>query len=245
MAQWAILSGIEGNLVAYEAVLADIKRQRDPVTELYILGDLVGLQGDNQALVKRVRSHRLDEPEPQICSGWWEEQCFSLYGIRGLPDAPELVERYGLSAVKNLWEAVSRETVRWLSYLDFGFHELDCLLIHGSTVSYSDQLTPDTSPIQLCDRLIRADANTLFCGRSGLAFECWVEPSALQSTLTTLDQSAVSQDQKRSPRRVVGVGNVGRRPDQASYVLYNPGTNQVKFKSICPNPAKGFGVRKR
>ncbi|EAM51189.1 hypothetical protein CWATWH0003_2786 [Crocosphaera watsonii WH 0003] len=36
---WAILSGIEGNIAAYEAVLADIKRQRIPVEGLYILGD--------------------------------------------------------------------------------------------------------------------------------------------------------------------------------------------------------------
>ena len=38
---WAILSGIEGNIAALEAVLADIKRQRVKVEELYILGDIV------------------------------------------------------------------------------------------------------------------------------------------------------------------------------------------------------------
>ena len=37
---WAILSGIEGNIAAYEAVLADIKRQRLPLEAMYILGDL-------------------------------------------------------------------------------------------------------------------------------------------------------------------------------------------------------------
>jgi hypothetical protein len=89
------------------------------------------------------------------------------------------VERYGLGAAKDLWEAVSRQTVQWLANLDFGFHELDCWLIHGSTVGYSDQLMPETLPmlpIQLCVglarpvfdlHLIRTDANTLFCGRSG------------------------------------------------------------------------------
>ena len=38
MQKWAILSGIEGNLAAYEAVLHDIQQQRGPVTDLYILG---------------------------------------------------------------------------------------------------------------------------------------------------------------------------------------------------------------
>jgi hypothetical protein len=243
--QWAILSGIEGNLPAYEAVLADIRRQRQPVTDLFILGDLVGLRGDSEAVVRRVRSPKRGEPIPQVCTGWWEEQCFSLHGIRGLPDAPELVERYGLGAVKDLWEAVSRETVLWLADLDFGFHELDCLLIHGSTVSYGDELTLETPPITLYDRLIRADANTLFCGRSGLAFECWVEPSSLRSTVTSLDQTAAPQEQgqesRKSPRRVVGVGNVGRQAGQVSYALYNPGNDQVSFKRVPSTVAKGLG----
>ena len=240
--QWAILSGIEGNLAAYEAVLADIKRQRQPVTDLYILGDLVGLRGDSEAVVQRVRSPRSGEPVPQVCTGWWEEQCFSLHGIRGLPDAPELVERYGLGAAKDLWEAVSRQTAQWLADLDFGFHELDCLLIHGSTVSYDDELTPQTPPITLCDRLIRADANRLFCGRSGLAFECWVEPGALRSTVTTLDQTATPQEQGKAPRRVVGVGNVGRVGGAPSYILYNPGTDQVRFKCVQYRPVRGVGA---
>jgi hypothetical protein len=150
--------------------------------------------------------------------------------------------------VKDLWEAVSRETVLWLADLDFGFHELDCLLIHGSTVSYGDELTLETPPITLYDRLIRADANTLFCGRSGLAFECWVEPSSLRSTVTSLDQTAAPQEQgqesRKSPRRVVGVGNVGRQAGHVSYVLYNPGNDQVSFKRVPSTVAQGFGVRR-
>jgi hypothetical protein len=119
-----------------------------------------------------------------------------------------------------------------LRTLHFGFHELDCLLIHGSTVSYADELTLETSPITLCDRLIRADANNLFCGRSGLAFECWVEPTQLQSQITTLDGPQTPQDQGKSPRRIVGVGNVGWTKGQANYVLYNPATDIVEFKTI-------------
>ena len=116
--------------------------------------------------------------------------------------------------------------------LHFGFHELDCLLIHGSTVSYADELTPTTPPVTLCDRLIRADANTLFCGRSGLAFECDVAPNQLRSTVTTLDGTQEPQDQGKTSRRVVGVGSVARTVGEASYVLYNPGTNVVTFKTI-------------
>jgi hypothetical protein len=76
--------------------------------------------------------------------------------------------RVGADGVERLWKSVSRQTVQWLRSLDFGFFELDCLLIHGSTVGCHDVLTPETPPMQLLDRLLRADANTLFCGRSGL-----------------------------------------------------------------------------
>ncbi|MGB8699733.1 MAG: metallophosphatase [Thermosynechococcaceae cyanobacterium] len=232
MTCWAILSGIEGNLAAYEAVLADIQQHRHAVSDLYILGDVIGLRGNNQAVLRRLQSPRVGEPELQICIGWWEEQCFSLHGLSGLPDAPELMAQFGGDGVQRLWKSVSREDVQWLRSLHFGFHELDCLLIHGSTVSYADELTPTTPPVTLCDRLIRADANTLFCGRSGLAFECQVEPTQLRSTVITLDVSQEPQEQGKTPRRVVGVGSVGRSPGHATYALYNPSTNAVTFKTI-------------
>lgn len=95
MEQWAILSGIEGNLGAYEAVLADIRRQRFPVSDVYVLGDFVGFKGDNEAVIRRLQSPGAGELEPQICIGWWEEQCFNLYGLGSLPDAPELVDQEG------------------------------------------------------------------------------------------------------------------------------------------------------
>ena len=46
---WAIVSGIEGNLAAYEAVLADIKKQQ--VDEFFIVGDIVGPTPDSEAVV--------------------------------------------------------------------------------------------------------------------------------------------------------------------------------------------------
>jgi hypothetical protein len=229
---WAICSGIEGNLAAYEAVLADIKALGDAVTDFYILGDFLGLQGDNRGIIDRIQSPRTDELIPQICLGWWEEQCLNLHGLRGSLDAPELIAEVGSDGAKLLWESIDWPLVQWLGTLHFGFHELDCLLIHGSTVSYADKLTPNTPAITLCDRLIRAEANNLFCGRSGLGFECWVEPKQLQSQIITLDGTQTPQDQSKSPRRIVGVGNVGRTKGQAKYVLYNPATDTVKFKTV-------------
>ncbi len=134
MTHWAILSGIEGNLTAYEAVLQDIKRQALSISELYVLGDLIGATPDSEKLVQRVLHPRRGEPEPQVCQGWWEEQCLILHGLGRIGEPTELIEGYGIAMAKTLWDSVSRETVAWVRSLDFGFFELDCLLIHGSTV---------------------------------------------------------------------------------------------------------------
>lgn len=240
MNKWAILSGIEANLAAYEAVIADIKRQGNNVEALYILGDLVGPRPEAEKLVERVLNPRLGELEPLICKGWWEEQCLILHGLGPTGDAPELIAKYGGDTVKLLWDSVSRKTVQWLRSLDFGFFELDCLLIHGSTVGVDDELTPETSPIQMLDRLSRMQANNLFCGRSGLTFQYQLQTGSITTALTTLDNQVSLQTVTVTPRQVIGVGNVGRTPGQATYTLYNPGTNQVEFKTVYYGNSKGF-----
>jgi len=237
---WAVLSGIEGNLAAYEAVLAELKRSRLTVEELYILGDVIALTQNSLAVIQRLRSPRAGELQPQVCQGWWEEQLLILHGLGHTGEPTELIERYGKPAVKTLWDAVPRDQVEWVRSLDFGFFELDCLMIHGSTVSVSDELTPDTTPIQMLDRLLRTDANTLFCGRSGLAFQYEIQQGSIASAIATLDHPASPQIATVQPRQIVGVGSVGRIPGQATYTLYQPNTGRIEFKTIRYGSAKGF-----
>jgi len=237
---WAVLSGIEGNLAAYEAVLAELKRSRLTVEELYILGDVIALTQNSLAVIQRLRSPRAGELQPQVCQGWWEEQLLILHGLGHTGEPTELIERYGKPAVKTLWDAVPRDQVEWVRSLDFGFFELDCLMIHGSTVSVSDELTPDTTPIQMLDRLLRTDANTLFCGRSGLAFQYEIQQGSIASAIATLDHPASPQIATVQPRQIVGVGSVGRIPGQATYTLYQPNTGRIEFKTIRYGTTKGF-----
>jgi hypothetical protein len=131
--------------------------------------------------------------------------------------------------------------VPWVRALDFGFFELDCLLVHGSSISVSDELTPETSPIQMLDRLMRMDANTLFCGRLGATFQYEIQQGQVTSSVTTLDRVASPQATLVKPRQVIGVGNVGRLPGLATYTLYSPNTNQVEFKTVRYGQARGFG----
>lgn len=233
MYDWAMLSGIEGNLAAYEAVMADIMQQNDRVETLYILGDIVGLRPDSERVIYRLQNPHPEEPELQICTGWWEEQCFIIHALSSnSATATDLIKQYGEEAVTTLWNCVSRDGVKWLRSLDFGFLELDCLLIHGSTVSYDDRITPETSPLQILDRLLRVGANTLFCGRSGFTFQYQLDSAAIHTTVTTLDAQFAPTEQHTKPCQAIGVGNVGSSPGQATYTLYNPETNQVKFRTI-------------
>lgn len=240
MTCWAILSGIEGNLAAYEAVLADIKRQRHPVEELYILGDVIAATPASIKVIQRIQSPRANEPVPQVCQGWWEEQLLILHGLGRTGEPTELIERYGMDMVKTLWDVIPRDRVEWVRSLDFGFFELDCLLIHGSSVSVSDELTPDTPPIQMLDRLMRMDANTLFCGRSGLTFQYQIQQGTVTSSVTTLDKVISPQATQVKPRQIVGVGNVGRIPGQATYTLYHPNSNRIEFKTVRYGSGRGF-----
>ena len=232
MTYWAILSGIEGNCTAYAAVLDDIKRQQVDVEALYILGDAIGPTSESVQLIDRFINPLPGELEPQVCQGWWEEQLLTLYGLGRTGEPTELIDRYGMSMVKTLWDAIPRSLVEWIRALDFGFFELDCLLVHGSSASASDELTPETSPIQILDRLMRMNANSLFCGRSGLTFQYEIQQGCVTSTVTTLEQSEEPVTTTVKPRKVIGVGNVGRIPGQADYTFYNPLTDRVTFNRV-------------
>lgn len=124
MTIWAILSGIEGNLAAYEAVLADIKRQRHPIGELYILGDVIAATSESTKVIQRIQSPRANEPVPQVCQGWWEEQLLILHGLGRTGEPTELIEQYGIDRVKTLWDAIPREMVEWVRSLAGGKHKL-------------------------------------------------------------------------------------------------------------------------
>lgn len=228
---WAILSGIEGNYAAYQAVLKDCFNQS--ISDIYLLGDIIGLNPGNDRVVEAIRSFSHPDIQMHVCTGWWEEQCFILHGVGSSSEPTELIAEYGSQACKTLWDNVSRSHIQWLREQHFGFIELDCLLIHGSSVSVSDKLTPNTSPWQLLDRLQRVDTNLLFCGRSGLTFEYELQNGTVQTTLTTLENSsATATFTLPQKRRIVGVGTVGRNPGVATYTLYNPNSDRVQFKTV-------------
>lgn len=63
---WAILSGIQGNLPAYQAVLEDIQQRSVTVENLYILGDFIGVNPDSEMLVEQIRYPTKNNLYPQV-----------------------------------------------------------------------------------------------------------------------------------------------------------------------------------
>jgi hypothetical protein len=239
---WAIAAGIEGNLTAYEAVLKDLRQSRVAIESLYLLGDVIGPRPTSAQVIDRIQQPRSGEPRPVICQGWWEEQCLILHGLGRMGEPTSMFDRYGKAMAKTLWDAIPRDYVEWMRTLEFGFAELDCLLIHGSSIGVDEELTPETPPITLIDRLNRMNVNHLFCARSGQAFEYTIERGTIATELTRLDQSPVAQSVSLPAKRVIGVGNVGRSVGTATYTLYNPGNNAVQFKTVKYSAARGFGA---
>jgi hypothetical protein len=230
---WAIASGIEGNIQAYEALLNDLKSQE--IEHLFILGDIIGLSDDSAAVIDRIQTPKPGELVPQVCRGWWEEQLLILHAMTTKEAPDELIAIYGRDAMKTLWDAVPRELVPWISQLDFGIFELDCILVHGSSSNVEEELNPDTSPIVMLNRVQAVEANILFTGRSGLTFDYELIEGQIRSKVSTLDNlgppDSTTTTQPQS-RRVIGVGSLGRVPGEATYTRFEPQTGQVNFETI-------------
>ena len=112
-----------------------------------------------------------------------------------LDDAPD----------NDLLNAVDERDLPMLASLQFGFIELDCALIHGSSADIGDRLTRDTSPLILLDHLTRLDVNRLFTARSGQQFRLDLTGGAIRSHVK--DKAGEQQQEQTVPKRsLIGIG---------------------------------------
>ena len=236
MDRWALVSGLQGDLDMYEQIQKDLKQQRD-VANLFVLGDLIGSQRNCNALLERLRQPHRSDLQPECIYGWWEEQLLAECGFRGERKAEGLREEQGEAAVSDLLSAVEADHLNWLASLQFGFIELDCALIHGSSADVSDRLTEDTSALVLLDRLTRLDVNRLFTARCQRQFRLELSSGSIQSHVK--NHAGEQQSEQAVPKRsVIGIG-WGRH-----YTLYEPASDHIEFR-IAGDPShasgRGFG----
>ena len=239
MERWALISGLRGDLELYERIQRDLSTQRG-VGSLFVLGDLIGPERNCDALLERLRQPKRGDLKPDCIYGWWEEQLLAERGYRGDQNAQVLRREHGDDAVDALLNAVDERHLPWLASLQFGFIELDCALIHGSSADIGDRLTRDTSPLILLDRLTRLDVNRLFTARSGQQFRLVLTGGSIQSHVK--DTAGEQQQEQAVPKRsVIGIGQ------GAAFSLYDPATDRLDFMTTGESSATprrqrlGFG----
>jgi hypothetical protein len=235
MARWALISGLRGDLEAYEAIQADLRQTRR-VDTLFVLGDVIGPERECNALLKRLQQPRRGELEPQCLYGWWEDQLLAERGYRGERRADALRLSQGEAAVDALLQAVDSGHLGWLAELQFGFIELNCALMHGSSAAVDDSLGPDSSPLLLLDRLSRLDVNRLFTARSGRQFRLELSGGGIESQVRDLEGQR-HQQQSVPQRQVIGIGA------GIHYTIYDPGSDRLDFLSAgsrLQQRARGF-----
>ena len=212
MARWALISGLRGDLEACGAIQTDLRHTRR-VDTLFVLGDVIGPERECNALLERLQRPRRG-------------------GRRA--DALRLIQ--GEAAVDALLQAVDPGHMGWLAALQFGFIELDCALLHGSSASVDDSLGPNSSPLLLLDRLTRMDVNRLFTARSGQQFRLELSGGGIESQVRDLEGQRQHQ-QSVPQRQVIGIGA------GVHYTLYDPGSDRVDFLVAGSRPqqrARGF-----
>ncbi len=239
MERWALISGLRGDLELYERIQRDLSTQRG-VGSLFVLGDLIGPERNCDALLERLRQPKRGDLKPDCIYGWWEEQLLAERGYRGDQNAQVLRREHGDDVVDALLNAVDERHLPWLASLQFGFIELDCALIHGSSADIGDRLTRDTSPLILLDRLTRLDVNRLFTARSGQQFRLELTGGSIQSHVK--DTAGEQQQEQAVPKRsVIGIGQ------GAAFSLYDPATDRIDFMTTGESSATprrqrlGFG----
>ena len=235
MARWALISGLRGDLEAYEAIQADLRHTRR-VDTLFVLGDVIGPERECNALLNRLQQPRRGELEPQCLYGWWEDQLLAERGYRGERRADALRLSQGEPAVEALLQAVDPGHMGWLAALQLGFVELGCALLHGSSVAVDDSLEPDSSPLLLLDRLTRMEVNRLFTARSGRQFRLELTGGGIESQVRDLEGQRLQQ-QSVPQRQVIGIGA------GVHYTLYDPGSDRLDFLIAGSKPqqrARGF-----
>ena len=236
MERWALVSGLRGDLDLYERIQSDLKKQRG-TAHLFVLGDMISPDHNCDALLTRLRRPKRGDLQPNCIYGWWEEQLLIDYGYRGdqKPDVRNKPD--GATTMQHLREAVSQDHINWLASLQFGFIELDCGLIHGSSADVGDPLQETTSPLILLDRLTRLDVNRLFTARSGRQFRLQLTGGQIHSKVK--DHIGEEQRDQAVPKRsVIGIGS------GENYTVYDPASDHIEFLSVAGRSGRsnlGFG----
>lgn len=167
MRRIALFSDIHGNLVALEAVLADIAKTG--MSERYCLGDLVGYGPEPEAVVELLRTSGTP-----VIQGNYDEGIGKRRGECGCYYATEQAKADGEASYAFTDAAVSEESAAWLASLpaQIALSESGArvLLVHGSPRKVNEYLMPDRTEEQLARLADTAEVDVVCHGHVHLAF---------------------------------------------------------------------------
>ncbi len=161
MRRFAIFSDIHANLVALDAVLADMDASE--IEERYCLGDLVGYGPEPAGVIERIRSLGI----PTI-RGNYDDGIGNRRGECGCYYATEQARSDGAASYAFTEAAVNDADAAWLAALPDEIRlEVDgvrVLLAHGSPRRINEYLLPDRTDKQLARLAVEADADLVCVG---------------------------------------------------------------------------------
>jgi diadenosine tetraphosphatase ApaH/serine/threonine PP2A family protein phosphatase len=230
----AIMSCIHGNSEALDAVLLDIDKQK--AEKIFCLGDLVGYGPYPNAVVTQIRS--LDIP---TCVGCWDEDIVEGLNACDCSYPSLLAENRGKVAHEWTNKQINSENRQYLAQLPHSLREQNLVFVHGSPHSNHEYLLPELDAFAALERVLSTDADVLFCGHTHVPYVRNLDAGSLQVRVQSEGTEEREINFTASLKRIINVGSVGEprhgRPN-ATYVIYDTNTQEVKLREVTYNYQK-------
>ncbi len=210
----AIFSDIHSNLEAFQAVLADIKKEK--VEHLICLGDVVGYNANPSECLALVRSLGC-----ALVKGNHDDDATSNSSLSDYRDMARLSMAYTRARLSN----DEKEFLKQLPFVQY---------LHGVTVVHASLYKPEEfyyvdSRIEAIYHFTSQMTQLAFCGHTHIP-QIYVKSGAA----VTVERTGPLK-LKDDLMYLVNVGSVGQPRDRnwhSSYVIYNPETKEVEFRRV-------------
>lgn len=206
---FAILSDIHANLIALEAVFADIARF--PVRATLCLGDIIGYGPDPAACVERIR-------ESSAVTVLGNHEAMLMLADKILEEDWDVSLRKPLRLAK---EQLDRESQDWLSRLPITA-DLDPITLCHASLNEPPEFHYLREDYDVDAHFAAQTTFIAFCGHTHVP-SVWEEtPASYSCNQVGVPENPVQLNENK--RYVVNVGSVGQPRDgdpRASYALYD------------------------
>jgi len=208
--KFVFISDIHANLPALEAVWGDMQQHQPD--DVFCLGDLVNFAGWDDDVIGFIRDHSITSLQGNHDEGIG-------YGYTQFKYSSKTDEQkaFGLASIAYVNKTIEPGNCRYLKSLPFSikfdfhfpFHNIRMALVHGSPVSNTDYVLPDTSEDQLLEMLDEIDADILIAGHTHRPFHKAI---------------FCEEENHKLYRHFINAGSVGKPKhgnNKACYVLIN------------------------